>query len=126
MLRPMGSHPANLAVRFILELAALAGMALWGWRQGQGASRYVMAVGVPVVAAALWATFAVPHDPSRSGSAPVPIPGILRLCLEVAFFVFAAWALYETGKGMLSGILAVMVLAHYAVSYDRVAWLLRA
>jgi hypothetical protein len=122
----MGSHPANLAVRFILELAALAGMAMWGWHQGQGASRYVAAVGVPVVAAALWATFAVPDDPSRSGSAPVPIPGILRLCIEGAFFVFAVWALYETGKGMLSGILAVMVLAHYAVSYDRVAWLLRA
>ena len=122
----MGSHPANLVVRFILELAALAGMAMWGWQQGQGTSRYVFALGVPIVAASLWATFAVPHDPSRSGSAPVPIRGILRLLIEGAFFVFATWALYAIGKGTLSGVFAAMVLAHYAVSYDRVAWLLRA
>lgn len=53
------------------------------------------------------------------------VPGIIRLALEVGFFAFAAWALYDTGLTTLSLILAVAVVAHYAVSYDRIAWLLR-
>jgi hypothetical protein len=32
----MGSHPLNLAVRFALELSALAALGVWGWRQGDG------------------------------------------------------------------------------------------
>jgi hypothetical protein len=122
----MSSHPANLAFRFVLELAALAGMTMWGWQQAQGTFRYAIALGIPVLAAVLWGTFAVPHDPSRSGSAPVPVRGVLRLGIEGVFFAFAAWALYAIGQRELSVILVIAVSAHYAVSYDRVAWLLRA
>ena len=73
----------------------------------------------------LWGTFAVPGDPSRSGKAPVPVPGILRLVLELALFGFAAWALYDSGSPMLALVLAVLTLIHYALSYDRIAWLVR-
>ncbi len=121
----MGSHPVNLAVRFLLELAAYVAMGYWGWTRREGPLRYVLAIGIPVLAAILWATFAVPDDPSRSGKAPVPVPGILRLVLELAFFAFATWALYDTGNTVLSLILAVVVVVHYAVSYDRIGWLIR-
>lgn len=121
----MGSHPINLAVRFLLELAGLAALAYWGWTQHEGLLRILLALGLPLVAAILWGTFAVPDDPSRSGKAPVPIPGIVRLLLELAFFGFAAWALYDAGNTVLSLILAVVVVLHYLVSYDRVAWLVR-
>ena len=30
--------------------------------------------------------FAVPDDPSRSGSAPIAVPGLARLTLEAAVF----------------------------------------
>ena len=124
--KSMGSHPANLVFRFALELAALAAMAMWGWRQGHGSLRYVIVIGVLVLAAAIWGIFAVPHDPSRSGSAPVPISGMLRLGIEGVFFAFAVCGLYAIGKRDVSAVLALAVLAHYAISYDRVAWLLKA
>jgi hypothetical protein len=28
----MGSHPINLAIRFLLEVAALTSTGMWGWR----------------------------------------------------------------------------------------------
>ena len=121
----MGSHPLNLAVRFILEIAVLVAIGYWGWTQHDGFVRYLLAIGGPILAAVLWGTFAVPDDPSRSGKAPVPVPGILRLALELAIFAFATWALYDAGSGLLALLLAAIVVVHYALSYDRIAWLLK-
>ena len=87
--------------------------------------RSVLALGGPLLAAGLWYTFAVPDDPSRSGRAPVSVPGVVRLALELAFFALAAWALCHAGNPLLSMILAVEVIIHYVVSYDRIAWLLK-
>jgi hypothetical protein len=122
----MGSNPANLAFRFMLELAALGVFGFWGWQQADNILlKIVLAVGLPITAAVLWATFAVPNDPSRSGKAPVPVPGWLRLILELVFFVFAAWALFDLGFARAGLILAILVLIHYALSYDRLLWLLK-
>ena len=121
----MGSHPANLAIRFFLELMALVAMGFWGWRQGGGMTRYVLAALVPLAAADLWGIFAVPGDPSRSGSPLVAVPGALRLGLEAAFFAFAVWALYRLGNISLARTTAAALAVHYAVSYDRLAWLIR-
>ena len=121
----MGSNPINLAVRFLLEIAGLMAIGYWGWHQGEGFLSIVLAIGLPVIAAVLWGTFAVLEDPSRSGKAPVPIPGILRLVLETAFFGFATWALYDAGGPQLGLVYAIVVLLHYAVSYDRLLWLVK-
>ncbi|MBN1218124.1 MAG: YrdB family protein [Anaerolineae bacterium] len=121
----MGAHPVNLIIRFILELSALASLAYWGWVRGEGWFRLGLAVGLPLVVAMLWGIFAVPDDPSRSGKAPVPVPGAARLILELAFFAWAVWALYDTGLTALSLIMAVVVVIHYAASYDRIVWLVR-
>lgn len=121
----MAYHPINLGVRFILELAALAAMVYWGWQQNDGIFRFALAIGVPILAAVLWSTFAVPGDRSRSGRAPVPVPGIVRLALELAFFGFAVWALYDAGLVISSIGTGVIVIIHYAVSYERIGWLLR-
>jgi hypothetical protein len=85
----------------------------------------VLAVGVPFAAAVLWATLAVPGDRSRSGTAPVPVPGWVRLLLELALFGAAAWALFDAGQPVLGWALTVAVGVHYLASYDRIAWLLR-
>jgi hypothetical protein len=121
----MSQNPINLAVRFLLELAALASLAYWGWTRGDGGWRYLLAIGLPLIAAGLWGTLAVPGDRSRSGGAPVPVSGIVRLILELGLFAFAAWALYDAGQTALSLILAGIVIVHYGASYDRIAWLLR-
>ena len=121
----MGSNPINLAVRFILEMAGLVALGWWGWNQGEGILRFLLALGIPFLAAVLWGTFAVPDDPSRSGEARVPVPGIVRLMLELAFFGLATWSLFATGLTTLGWIYGIAVLIHYVISYDRVMWLVR-
>lgn len=118
----MGSNPFNLAFRFLLELAALFAMGYWGWHVGEGGLRWLLMVGAPLAAAALWGTFRVDNDP---GKAPVRVPGVARLALELAYFAFATWALYATGAINLSWILGLAVAIHYLVSYDRILWLVR-
>jgi len=121
----MGSHPVNLFVRFILELMALAAMGLWAWKQSDSWMRFVLVLGVPIIAAAIWGTFAVPDDPSRSGAAPIIVSGIVRLAIEFAFFGFAVWIFWNLGYLRLSWILGTVIALHYMISYDRIMWLLR-
>ena len=83
-----------------------------------------MAVAVPLGVAVVWGTFAVPGDPSRSGSAPVPVPGALRLALEFCFFLSASLALYDLRFTRLAAIFTAAIALHYVLSYDRVRWLL--
>lgn len=120
----MSSHPLNLAVRFLLELAALLSMSVWGWRAVAGWLRYPLAALIPVSAAILWGVFAVPNDPSRSGAAPIAVPGLARLALEAAVFGAGIWALRDSGFSRTSFTLGIVVVAHYVISYDRVRWLL--
>ncbi|MEP7310287.1 MAG: YrdB family protein [Acidobacteriota bacterium] len=121
----MGTHPVNLAFRFLLELSALAFMGLWGWRQRDDGVRIVIALAIPSLAASLWGVFAVPSDPTRSGSAPVPVPGTIRLALECGFFAYATWALADLGFTRLAAIFGTCAVLHYLLSYDRIAWLVR-
>lgn len=121
----MGSHPLNLALRFLLEVSALVSIGYWGFSQHAGIWRWVLCLGGPLVAAVLWGTFAVPDDPSRSGRAPVPVHGVLRLLLELVVFGFGAWALFDAGSTVLALIFTGLTIVHYALSYDRVAWLIR-
>jgi hypothetical protein len=122
----MGSHPLNLTFRFLLELAALVSMGYWGWTQHEGFGRFLWTIALPIIAAILWGTFAVPDDPSRSGNAPVPVPGWLRLLLELAFFSAGAFLLVLAERTSLGTGLGVAVFIHYVLSYDRIIWLLRA
>jgi len=121
----MSNNPLNLAFRFLLEMVALVAVGYWGFDQHSGVWRFVFGIGAPLIAAAVWATFAVPADASRSGEAPVPVPGDVRLLIELSLFGLAAWALFDAGSPTLGLLLVGLVVVHYAFSYDRVAWLLR-
>jgi len=121
----MGSNPLNLTLRFVLELSALVSFGYWGWTQHEDPARWLWAIGLPLVAAIIWGTFAVLGDPSRSGQAPVPTPGILRLILELAIFTIAVIALIGSQQVNAGWILAAATLLHYAISYDRIIWLLK-
>lgn len=121
----MTMHPLNLALRFGLEMAALGLFAVWGWRHGgDGLARLIMAVMPPLAGAALWAIFAVPDDPSRNGAAPVAVPGLIRLALEAGIFVAAALALADIGGRGWAIAFAAVTAAHYALSWQRLAFLL--
>ena len=120
----MSQNPLNLALRFLLEIIALVALGAWAKAQFPGASGFVLMILLPLLAATAWGTFNVKGDPSRSGKAPVPVPGVVRLLLEFAFFGSATWALFSLNPsyGWIFG--AVTVL-HYLLLYDRIAWLLK-
>lgn len=121
----MAYHPVNLTFRFLLEVTTYFALGYWGWVKHPGGLRLTWTIGLPLLAAVLWGTFAVPGDKSRSGKAPVPIPGVLRLLLELVFFAAGSWAL-SAALGMAWGIaLGILTVIHYGISFERVIWLLR-
>lgn len=118
----MSNNPINLAIRFLLELAALAALGTWGFQAVQGPLRFVAAVVAPVAAAAIWGVFRIPGDP---GPAPVATPGPVRLVIEIVFFSLAAIGLAAAGFSTLAWVLGGITLLHYLASYDRVARMVR-
>lgn len=120
----VSSHPLNLALRFVLELAALAAVGSFGWQRFEGALRWGGVVVLPLVLMLLWGIFAVPDDPSRSGAAPVPVSGAVRLLIEAVVFGSAIAAVGGLGQPRWAAIGAGIVVLHYALSWDRIRWLL--
>ena len=120
----MGSDPINPSIRFLLELTALLAIGVWGWKQNDGWLQFVLALGIPIIVAAIWGTFAVPDDPSRSGAAAIVVSGVVRLAIELAVFAFATWTLHDLGFTRLGWIFGILVVVHYVISYDRIMWLI--
>lgn len=120
----MGAHPINLALRFVLEIAVLLSIGIWGWNKSEGWLKFILAMGLPLVMATLWGVFAVPEDPSRSGQTVVATAGWIRLILELGFFTLGTMAIHDLGHCKLSYLFASLVILHYLLSYDRLIWLL--
>ena len=118
-----GFHPVNLAFRLILEVAAFVALAIGGYAIGSGAFSWIFAIGLPVAGMAAWGTFNVPGDRSRSGEAPVPVPGIVRLLVELDVFGVAVIVVWFPNP-IYSMMLLAGVVIHYALSVDRIKWLL--
>ena len=118
----MSQNPVMLVTRFLLELAMLAALAVAGWRLGADGWRYVAAIGLPLMAAALWGVFRVPND---GGPPVVQVRGGVRLLLETLLFGSAIVALYAANLPGWALLLGGLTLFHYLLSYDRVLWLLR-
>ncbi|MFC4127105.1 YrdB family protein [Nocardia rhizosphaerae] len=120
----MSLNPAALTARFLLELIAIVSFGVYGWRGFDSPWRYVLVVVLPIAAAALWGTFAVPDDPSRGGDAPVPVPGPVRLLVEVTVLFGGAVALWAAGLPRLALASAAVLVVYQLLAYDRVLWLL--
>ncbi|HZX58226.1 MAG TPA: YrdB family protein [Mucilaginibacter sp.] len=118
----MNTNPANLALRFLLEIIMLIVFGYWGWHLAGNWERYIAAPGLPILAAVLWGVFRIQNDPKP---APVEVPGIVRLLLELGLFGAAVYFLYDLNYIQLSWIMAIIVGIHYMVSYDRTWAMLR-
>lgn len=116
--------PVNLGLRFVLELVALAGWGIFAYRSFAGIKGIVAVVVTVLVLAAIWGVFNVPDDPSRSGNAPVVVPGWLRLMIELIILFGGAYALYLTGYARIGVLVAALIVVHYLWGYERIAWLL--
>jgi hypothetical protein len=100
---------AWLTVAFLSELAALAGLAVWGWSvSGSTGPRVLTAVGAPLVAAVLWGLFAAPHAPVRVL--------VLTLVVKIGVLAAAALALLATGRPQLAIALALAALLSSVLS----------
>jgi hypothetical protein len=116
----------NLALRFLLELAALTGLAAAAWKLGSGPGRWIAVVAAPLAAATAWAVFNVVADPSRSGGAPIEVDGMVRLALELAILGGGAAAVAFAARPQLGIVFALAIAGHYLVSSDRIEWLVQA
>lgn len=110
----MANHPINLVLHFFLELIAWFSLGYWGWTQHQGLTRWLLAIGLPPIAIALWGTFRVPGD---TREAPVAVLGIVRLALEWIILFGGALALYNSNQKGWGVALAVILVLHYATSH---------
>jgi len=118
----MSNNPINLVVRFALEIVMLIALGMWGRQQLEGWKGILLAILLPVIAAALWGIFRTPED---HGKGLIDTPGLIRLAMEVILFAVAVWALYATDHKTAAWVFGIVLLIHYAVSYDRVMLLLK-
>ena len=88
----------NDVVRFCLEIASLAGLAVWGWRTGPTGVNVVLAIAAPLAAAALWGAFVAPKAP-RHPRDP------WRLLLEATVFGAGTLAFAAAGLGTAAVVL---------------------
>ncbi|HSC92183.1 MAG TPA: DUF2568 domain-containing protein [Gaiellaceae bacterium] len=94
---------AVFALRFALELAALAVLAWWGFTLDAGlAVRIVAGIAAPLAAAGVWAAWVAPASRSR-----LPDPG--RFLVESLVWVAGAGALSAVGHPVIG--LAFLVAA---------------
>jgi hypothetical protein len=90
---------AALAVRFLLELCALAALAYAGWQ-----AHWLLGMALPVAAAVLWGLFVAPKR-------AVEAPAAVRLLVEALVFGGAAVGLVLADQAALGIVLAAVAVA---------------
>ncbi len=101
--------PANLALRFALELAALAIAAYWGATTGSGVVPWMLAVAAPLAVIVVWGAFVAPKR-------RIDLPHPARLAIELGVWVAAAAMLADTGHVTLAIAFLVVALASGALN----------
>jgi Protein of unknown function (DUF2568) len=99
-MRALGG--ALLAVRFGLELAALAALVYWGFSEFDGVMSVVLGVGAPLTAAVIWGLFVSPK--ARYGSPARQAVG------EAVVFGAAVIALLDVDRPVLAIVFAAVAL----------------
>ncbi|MFE0700669.1 YrdB family protein [Streptomyces sp. NPDC058872] len=107
-------HVLNEGLAFVLELAALAVLAWWGWSVPEGLPlRLSSAFAAPAAAAFLWGLFASPK-----ARFALPLAGVLAV--KALVFGAAAVALHGLGRPEWAVAFAVVALLNTALaSVDR-------
>jgi hypothetical protein len=95
----------NLALKFLLELGALAAFAVWGASFVDGVWAALPAIALPLAAAAVWGTFAAPRSRRHLSLRP-------RIAFELGFFAIAAVAFWRAGLAISAAAFAALVVAN--------------
>jgi hypothetical protein len=103
-------HVLNEGLAFLLELAALAALAWWGFTTGGNVIVHiVLGLGTPVAAMVLWGMFAAPRARFK-----VALPFVLLV--KAVVFGAGALALYGAGHPALAVAFAVVALLNTALA----------
>jgi hypothetical protein len=98
----------NLLLAFLAELVALGIFAWWGWDTGGTTLvRWLLAAGLPVVAAIVWGLFAAP-------TATRTTPAV-RWTVKVLVFGLAGAALWSLGHPLLAVAFVLLVAANLLI-----------
>ncbi len=99
---------ANLGLRFGLELATLGAVSLWGFEAGGSIlMRFVLAIGLPMIVAAVWGAFIAPKARFR-------VPSVAWYGLQFVIFGAAALAFASLWSPVVGIAFAVVALANLA------------
>ncbi|MFE5597058.1 DUF2568 domain-containing protein [Streptomyces sp. NPDC056549] len=110
MKLPAPLHVVNEGLAFLLELAALAVLAWWGWEAAENAAlRLLLAVAAPALAAVVWGLFAAPKARYR-----VPLAGVLLV--KALVFGAAALALLGLERPVWAVVFAAVALVNTALA----------
>ncbi len=94
---------ANLALKFLLEVAALAAFAYWGANTGEMPWSLLLAIATPSAVAAAWGRFAAPKSESR-------LPLQQRIRFELTVFTAAVLALLAAGVPAAAVAMSALVI----------------
>jgi hypothetical protein len=103
---------ANLLLRFLLELSAIAIAAYWGWTTGHGVWSWVLAVAAASAVIAVWWLFVAPK-------AAIALRAPFRFAIELGVWTAAAAALRASGHDGLALAFFVVAVASGTLNY---AW----
>mgnify|MGYP001822647423 CR=1 FL=1 len=94
---------ANLALKFLLEVAALVAFAYWGTVTGEMPVSLLLAIATPLAVAVAWARFAAPRSKRRLPLQP-------RIRFELTVFTAAVLALLSAGVPGLAVAMSALVI----------------
>jgi hypothetical protein len=87
---------AHQLVAFLLEIGMLLALSMWGFQNRQSiVEKYVVGIGLPVLAACLWGVLAAPRSAYR-----LDLP--FRLLFSLPLFGLAAFLLYRLGHSTMA------------------------
>ena len=98
----------NLALKFALELAAIAALAYWGASLNGSLLSAVMMVLAPLAMIVVWGRWAAPKASRR-------LPVSARIPLELTILLGAALALLAAGEDAVAAVFAAAVLLNAAL-----------
>ncbi|WP_051711151.1 YrdB family protein [Streptomyces sp. NRRL S-350] len=103
----------NAGLAFGLELAMLAALCYWGFKTGSTlATRLLLGIGAPALAAAVWGLFLAAGGPRYR------LPVAAEIVLKLLVLGTAALALYATGRTTLAVVYGALVAVSVAVEYS--------
>jgi hypothetical protein len=97
----------NLAVAFLLEIAALVALGHWGFHIGTStALHWLLAIVFVAVAIALWAMFAAAAKPMFA------VPGWFKISIKTLVYGAATIGLFVSGQHVLAIVFAAVVIVN--------------